>query len=42
MVENAYKNEIAEFFEVVLHGKKELYGFEQDKKTLELIDKIGA
>ena len=42
VVENAYKNEIREFFDVVLNGKKPLYGFEQDKKILELIDWIGA
>lgn len=42
IVENAYKNEIKEFFDVVLNGKKPLYGFDQDKKILELIDRIGA
>ena len=42
MVENAYKNEIREFFDVVLNGKEPQYGFEQDKKVLELIDRIGA
>ena len=42
VVENAYKNEIKEFFDVVLNGKETLYGFEQDKKILELIDRIGA
>ena len=42
VVENAYKNEIKAFFDVVTNGKKALYGFEQDKKILELIDKIGA
>ena len=42
VVENAYKNEIREFFDVVLNGKQALYGFEQDKKILELIDRIGA
>lgn len=42
VVENAYKNEIKEFFDVVLNGKEPLYGFEQDKKILELIDKTGA
>ena len=42
VVENAYKNEIREFFDVVLNGKQPLYGFEQDKKILELIDQIGA
>ena len=42
VVENAYKNEIKEFFDVVTKGKKALYGFEQDKKILELIDRIGG
>lgn len=42
IVENAYKNEIREFFEVVLGNKSPLYGFEQDKKTLEIIDSLGA
>ena len=42
IVENAYKNEIKEFFEVVLDNKTPLYGFEQDKKTLKLIDSLGA
>ena len=42
VVENAYKNEIREFFNVVLDGKKPLYGFEQDLEILKLIDSIGA
>ncbi len=42
IVENAYKNEIKEFFGVVLEHKTPLYGFEQDKKTLEIIDSLGA
>lgn len=42
VVENAYKNEIWEFFDVVLNGKSALYGFEQDKKVLALIDRLGA
>ncbi|MCR5293958.1 MAG: Gfo/Idh/MocA family oxidoreductase [Lachnospiraceae bacterium] len=42
IVENAYKNEIKEFFDVVLHQKQPLYGFEQDKRILEIIDSIGA
>lgn len=42
IVENAYKNEIKEFFDVVLNGKTPLYGFEQDQKILKLIDRIGA
>ena len=42
VVENAYKNEIREFFDVVLRHKEPLYGFEQDKKILSLIDQLGA
>ena len=42
VVENAYKNEIKEFFDVVLRGKEPPYGFEKDKIILELIDRIGA
>ena len=42
VVENAYKNEIREFFDVVTNGKIPLYDFVQDKKVLELIDSIGA
>lgn len=42
VIENAYKNEIQEFFDVAINGKKSIYGFEQDKKVLALIDEIGA
>ncbi|MDE7326495.1 MAG: Gfo/Idh/MocA family oxidoreductase [Lachnospiraceae bacterium] len=42
IVENAYRNEIREFFDVVLNGKEPLYGFEQDKVILRLIDSMGA
>jgi predicted dehydrogenase len=42
IVENAYRNEIREFFEVVLNGKKPEYGFEQDREILKLIDRLGA
>ena len=42
VVENAYKNEIKEFFDVVLCNKPAQYGFEQDKKILKLIDSLGA
>ena len=42
VVENAYKNEIREFFDVVLYGKNSLYGFEQDQEILNLIDVLGA
>lgn len=42
IVENAYKNEIREFFNVV-HGTKDaIYDFEQDLITLKLIDSTGA
>lgn len=40
IVENAYKNEIREFFEVVNKRKKPTYGFEEDFEILRLIDKI--
>lgn len=40
VVENAYENEIREFFDIVLQNKKPQYGFEQDLQTLELIDKL--
>lgn len=42
VVENAYKNEIREFFNVVNGAGLAQYGFEQDVHILELIDKIGA
>lgn len=42
IVENAYKNEICEFFDVVINGKDPKYGFEQDLEILKLIDRIGA
>lgn len=42
VIENAYKNEIREFFNAVLHGKTPSYGFEQDQRVIRLIDKIGA
>lgn len=42
IVENAYKNEIKEFFDVVLDHKDPIYGFEQDKKILAIIDSLGA
>lgn len=44
VTENAYKNEINEFFALLRKGggKMQIYGFEQDKKILELIDRIGA
>ena len=42
VVENAYKNEIREFFNVVNGAASAQYGFDQDLKVLELIDTIGA
>ena len=42
IVENAYKNEIKEFFDVVEGVKQPLYGFQQDKEILKLIDSLGA
>ena len=42
VVENAYKNEIQEFFNVVDGTAIARYGLEQDLKVLELIDTIGA
>jgi len=42
VVENAYKNEIREFFNVVNGDVSAQYGFEQDLKILKLIDMIGA
>ena len=42
IVENAYRNEIKDFFEAVFHGYTPRYSFRQDMKVLEIIDKIGA
>ena len=42
VVENAYKNEIKEFFDVVSKKRDPIYGFAQDRIVLELIDKFGA
>ena len=42
ITENAYKNEIQEFFDVIEGKKEAIYGFEQDFKILHLIDLIGA
>ena len=42
IVENMYKNEIKEFFDVVLNGKEPQYGFVQDQVILKLIDSMGA
>lgn len=40
VVENAYKNEIREFMEVVLKNKEPQYGFRQDLEILKLIDTL--
>lgn len=40
IVENAYKNEIKEFFDIVFQGKEPLYGFAEDMETLKLIDSL--
>ncbi len=42
IVENAYKNEIKAFFDMVLYHKAPPYGFELDKITLKIIDSLGA
>ena len=41
-MENAYKNEIVEFFKVVKNDLEPIYGFEQDKETLRIITELGA
>lgn len=40
IIENAYQNEIREFFDVAYNGKQPLYGFERDKQVLSVIDRI--
>ncbi|WP_330949265.1 Gfo/Idh/MocA family protein [Virgibacillus sp. MG-45] len=40
VVENAYYNEIAAFFEQIAHGTAPLYSMEQDEKILKVIDEI--
>lgn len=42
VVENAYKNEIKEFIDVVQKGKKQEYGLEEDLEILNLIDSLEA
>ena len=42
IVENAYRNEIRAFFDVVREKKEPIYGLEQDRKVLRWIDSIGA
>ena len=40
VVENAYKNEIISFVEMIINSKQPQYGFEQDLEVLKLIDVI--
>lgn len=40
VIENAYQNEIKEFFDVVEGNREQQYGFEKDLKVLKLIDQI--
>lgn len=40
VVENAYKLELEEFFQLVQEGKQPLYDFEKDLETLKWIDRI--
>lgn len=40
VVENAYQNEIQEFFAVVAGEREQQYGFEKDMQILSLIDRI--
>lgn len=40
VIENAYQNEIEEFFAVVAGEKVQQYGFEKDLEILQLLDKI--
>lgn len=42
VVENAYMDEIITFFDAVQNGTDVVYGFEEDKNTLQLIDLIEA
>ena len=42
VVENAYRNEVKEFFDVVAGGKQQIYGFKEDLATLRLIDQVEA
>lgn len=40
IVENGYLHEIEAFFSQIVEGTRSIYDFEQDKRTLELIDRI--
>ena len=42
VVEDAYANEIEEFFSVINGGKQARYSFEQDKEILDIVSEIGA
>lgn len=40
VVENAYRNEIKEFFDFIIQGKEPIYSFEEDMNILDIIDKV--
>lgn len=40
VIENAYQHEIEDFFDVLSNQKEQRYGFQKDKKILQLIDRI--
>ena len=40
IVENAYRSEVEKFFDVVSGKSKSSYGFEEDKKVLDIINRI--
>jgi len=42
IIENAYRNEIRAFFDCVNNKAESIYGFENDKGILKIIDSIGA
>ena len=42
VVENAYKDEVKAFFDVLSGKKQMIYSFEEDQETLKLISSIGA
>ncbi len=42
VVENAYKNEVIDFFDVILNGSIPKYSFEKDLYIIKLIDSLGV
>ena len=40
IADNAYKNEIQDFFDVMNNDKEQVYGFEEDLKVLQIIDQV--